>query len=677
MRKSYLSWIRNTSILAFLALSNLMAFAQDRRVTGRVTDGANNGIPGVTVLVKGTQVGANTDEIGNYAINVPGNNNTLVFSFVGFRSQEVEIGNQSIINRQLDEDVSALEEVVVTGYTSEKKKDIIGSVSVVDTKSTLQQPSSNLGNMLQGRASGVTVSGTGAPGAAAKVRIRGFTSFGNNDPLYIIDGVPTDNANALNPQDVESIQVLKDPVSASIYGSRAANGVIVVTTKQGGKKTELSYDGYYGVQTLPERVYPDMLNTQEYYDYLQRAAQGAGIPFRSNVFQNGIPKFLVTNMNVNANPGDATNPNLDRYNYDPYSYENTYQIAETSPGTDWFRAVTRNAPVHSHQLTATGGGDKGNYALGANYFGSDGVFNGTNFNRVTVRANTRFKPKKWLTIGENMQVAFARTQGGSGNPFDLGGGLDFAGEGTPWYNSYRVPPFIPIRDIRGNFAGTSLGEAGSNLTSPVSTTRGADNKYSGLNLLGNIFVQAEIIPSLTFSSSFGIDQRFGNGWNFTFITPEKAEPRRNNSFSEYFFRGGSWTWTNSLQYQWAINEKNNLKVFAATESIFEQFRSISGSRTDYDFNDPDFRSLNTGKNLPQNGGSPSTPRTLYSIFGKAEYQFNDKYLFSATIRRDASSVFGPENRVGIFPAVGVGWRISEESFLRGVSAINDLKLRAG
>ncbi|MBU1820861.1 MAG: TonB-dependent receptor, partial [Bacteroidetes bacterium] len=656
---------------------SLAAKAQERKVMGRVTDASSNGIPGVTVLVKGTQTGSNTNENGNYSINVNGSNDVLVFSFVGFKSQEITVGNQSVINVSMEEDINSLEEVVVTGYTSERKKDIIGSVSVVDTKSTLQQPSSNLGNMLQGRASGVTVSGTGAPGAAAKVRIRGFTSFGNNDPLYIIDGVPTDNANALNPQDVASIQVLKDPVSASIYGSRAANGVIVVTTKQGGTKTEISYDGYYGIQTIPNRAYPSMMNTQQYYEYLQKAAEGAGIPFQSNVFNKGIPKYLVTNSNFNANPTDATNPDLTRYNYDPYSYDRTYQIAETSPGTDWFREITRNAPVQSHQITATGGGDKGTYALGVNYFGSDGVFKETGFNRVTVRANTRFKPKTWLTIGENVQVAFSRSNGSSGNPLDLGGGLDFAGEGSPWYNAYRVPPFIPVYDINGNFAGTSLGEAGSNLTAPVVLARNKDNRFNGLNLLGNLFAQIEITKGLMLSSSFGIDQRFGNGYNFTFITPEKAEPLRNNNFSEYFFRGGSWTWTNSLQYSLDFNQRHSLKLFAATESIFDQFRGISGSRTDYDFNDPAFRSLNTGKNLPQNGGSPSTPRTLYSIFGKAEYQFNDRYLFSATLRRDASSVFGPDNRVGIFPAVGVGWRISEENFLKGVAAINDLKLRAG
>jgi len=677
MRKSYLSWIRNAYVLAILAMLNLTAFAQDRRVTGKVTDASNNGVPGVTVLVKGTQVGANTDGSGNFSINLPANQNALVFSFVGFKTQEAEVGNRSVIDIQLVEDVSALEEVVVTGYTSQRKKDIIGSVAVVNTKTTLQQPSSNLGNMLQGRAAGVTVSGTGAPGAAAKVRIRGFASFGNNDPLYVIDGVPTDNANALNPQDIESVQVLKDPVSASIYGSRAANGVIVVTTKQGGTKTEISYDGYYGLQAIPDRAYPRLVNTAGYYEFLQRSFQGANIPFRSQIFQNGIPRNLVTSMDVRTRPTDGTNPDLNRYNANPLVSDGSYQIYETSPGTDWHREVTQTAPVQSHQITATGGSDKGSYAMGVNYFNSDGIFKHTNMDRVTLRANTRFKPTKWLTVGENFQFAFSRQSGSNGNPFDLGGGLDFSGEGNAWAQAFRMVPYIPVTDINGNWGGSGVGESGNGTNPLAQLVRSKDNKFSGFNFFGNMFAQIQLMKDLSFSSSFGIDQRVGNGWAFNYLTFERAENIRNNNFSEYFFRGGSWTWTNSLQYQHTFKEKHNLKLFGATESIFEQFRGISGSRTDYDFNDPLFWSLNTGKNLPQNGGSPSTPRTLYSIFGKAEYIFNDKYLFSATLRRDASSVFGPENRVGVFPAVGAGWRISEEPFMKSISAISDLKLRGG
>ena len=677
MKQIYFSLIRGILLCSLLGFVSVRTYGQGA-VSGKVSDNTGTGIPGVSIVVKGTTIGTVTDVDGNYKIATSASSKILTFSSIGYLTQDVNIGTQSVINVTLSEDISALDEVVVTGYTSEKKKDIIGSVSVVNTKTALQQPSSNLGNMLQGRAPGVTVSGTGAPGAPAKVRIRGFTSFGNNDPLYVIDGVPTDNANALNPQDVESIQVLKDPVSASIYGSRAANGVIVVTTKSGTSgKTTLSYDGYYGIQSLPDRVFPHMLNTQDYYSYLQKAAAGAGIPFKSNVFQNGIPKYLVTNMNVNANPGDATNPNMARYNFDPYSYDNTYQIAETSAGTDWHRASAQDAPVQSHQITATGGSDKGAYSFGLNYFGSDGIFKHTGMNRVTVRANTRFKPKKWITVGQNLQVAFTNQYGASGNPFNSGDGLDFSNEGGPWYASYRTVPFIPIYDVKGNYAGTSLGEAGSTITPLVALDRNKDNKFNGINLFGNIYTQIELYKDLMFSSSFGVDQRIVNGYNFTFITPEKAEPTRNNAFSEYFSRGGSWTWTNSLQYKKDINEKNTIKLFAATESIFEQFRGISGSRTDYDFNDPSFWSLSTGKNLPQNGGAPSTPRTLYSIMGKAEYQLMDKYLFSATVRRDGSSVFGSDYRYGVFPAFGFGWRLSEENFMKSLPYITDLKLRGG
>ncbi|MCU0324863.1 MAG: TonB-dependent receptor [Spirosomaceae bacterium] len=681
MKQNYSIPIKGIIVCALLLLSVVTSFAQ-KTVSGKVSDSKGEGIPGASVSVKGTKVGAITDASGGYQIQAPNTGGTLVFSSIGYRSQESAIGNNSTINITLEEDLSALEEVVVTGYTSEKKKDIIGSVSVVNTKTMVAQPNANLSSMLQGRAAGITVSGTGAPGAASKVRIRGFVSFGNNDPLYVIDGVPTDNANALNPQDVESVQVLKDPVSASIYGSRAANGVIVVTTRQGGtnNKTNISYDGYYGIQQNPERSYPKMLNTQQYADFLWRSFQGAGIQPNSAIFGRGaspvIPSQLWTSMNVNTQSGPVPGnyrvfPDLPPSSYGPY------QIYQTSQGTDWFREITQTAPVQNHQITATGGSDKGNYSMGLNYFGQEGVFKFTDLERVTLRANTRYKPTKWLTVGENLQFAYTKQLGSNGNPFDLGGGLDFSGEGGPWAQAYRMVPYIPVFDINGNFGGNGVGESGNGTNPYAALVRGKDNRYDGFNIFGNIFAQVNFLKDFTFSTSYGIDQRIGNGSNFTFITYERAENQQNNAFGEYFFRGGSWTWTNTLQWNKVFAEKHSVKAFAGTEANFEQFRSISASRIDYDFSDPAFRSLNTGKNLPQNSGAPSTPRALSSIFGKAEYMYNDKYMVSFTLRQDKSSVFGPENRVGTFPAVGAAWRISEESFIKAIPAISDLKLRAG
>ena len=678
MKQNYFVPIKGALFCGLLWLMSITAFAQ-KSVSGKVSDTKGDVVPGVSIILKGTSSGTISDANGGFKINVPNTGGTLVFSSIGYKTQEVNVGSQSNINVSLEDDLNSLDEIIVTGYTTEKKKDIIGSVSVVNTKTTLQQPSSNLANMLQGRAAGVTVSGTGAPGAAAKVRIRGFTSFGNNDPLYVIDGVPTDNANALNPQDIESVQVLKDPVSASIYGSRAANGVIVVTTKQGKEgKTDISYDGYYGTQNIPDRSYPKMLNTAEYYSFLQKSFEGAGIPFRSSIFQNGDPRYLVTSMNVRNTPSDGTGPDVTKYVYDPLVADGTYQVLQTSPGTDWFREIVEpNAGVQSHQISATGGTEKGSYSMGLNYFGSEGVFKQSNLERYTLRANTRFKPRKWITVVENFQLAFVRQKGANGNPFDLGGGLDFSGEAGPWAQAYRMVPYLPVRDVNGNWSGSGVGESGNGTNPIAQLDRGQYNRYNGFNFFGNAFIQIEVTKDLFASSSFGIDQRFGNGSNFTYITPERAEKIKNNGFSEYYFSGGSWTWTNSLQYKKDFNENHSLKIFAATESIFEQFRSISASRTDYDFNDPLFWSLNTGKNLPQNSGSPGTPRTLASYMGKAEYQLMEKYLFSATVRRDASSVFGADNRVGIFPAFGFGWRISSESFMKSIPAINDLKLRGG
>ena len=675
MKKSYFfalgAWML---VLALLAPPVL---AQDRKVTGKITDKETGAtMPGVTVLVKGTKVGSTTDADGKYSVSAPANA-SLVFSFVGYLAQTVDIGNRSTVDLILAPDESLLDEVIVTGYTSEKKKDIIGSVSVVNTKTMVAQPSSNLSSMLQGRAAGVVVSGTGAPGSASKIRIRGFVSFGNNDPLYVIDGVPTDNANSLNPQDVESVQVLKDPASASIYGSRAANGVIVVTTKQGtAGKTEISYDGYYGSQQIPDRAFPSMLNTQQYADMLFRSFAGAGIKSNSDIFGTGatpvIPAQLYTSMTAGGAPDPSrvrVFPDINPDNYGPY------QIYNTSPGTNWHREVTQAAPVQSHQISASGGTDKGTYALGLNYFGQSGIFKFTDLARYTLRANTSFKPTKWLKVGQNMQVSYVDQQGGNGNPFDLGGGLDFSGEGSPWAQAYRMVPYIPVYDNNGNFGGNGVGGSGNGTNPVANQIRNKDNRYNGFGILGNIYAQVDLYKGLIFSTTFGVDQRLGNGWGFTYITYERAENQKNNSFGEYLFRGGSWTWTNSLQYNKQLGEKHNVKFFAATESIYEQFRSVSGSRIDYDFSDPNFRSINTGKNLPQTFGEPSTPRTLYSIFGKAEYQYNDRYMVSFTVRQDAASVFGPENRKALFPAVGLAWRMSEESFIKNVSAITDLKLR--
>ena len=678
MNTKIYSHLKSLLLSGVFMLSTFLTFAQDRRVTGKVSGADGQGIPGISVLLKGTQKGTTSDGSGSFAINSASAKDVIVLSGVGYAKKEVTVGTQSVINVTLDEDISSLDEVIVTGYTSEKKKDIVGSVSVVNTKTMTNQVSSNLSSMLQGRAAGITVSGTGAPGAGATIRIRGFASFGNNDPLYVIDGVPTDNAQAINPQDIASVQVLKDPVSASIYGSRAANGVIVVTTKQGGNKFEISYDGYYGVSNIQDSKIPQMLNTKGYADYLWAAYAGAGIAPQSVIFGKGASPVIPTYLETGVGGVSTIDPSKYRVfeNINPDNY-GPKQFYNTSAGTNWFREATQSAPVTSHQISATGGSEKGSYALGLNYFGTEGNYINTKLERYTLRSNTSFKPTKFLKIGQNLQLTYVNQKGANGNPFDRNGGLDFSGEGSPWAQAYRMVPYLPVYYINGGFAGNGVGDSGNGSNPVANAIRGKDNGYQGVQYFGNVYAQINFLKDFTLSTSFGFDQRFGTGQQFNYLTYERAENIKNNNYGEYFFNGGSWTWTNSLQYNKKFNNMHDVSVFAAVESVDERFRGLSGSRTDYDFSDPDFRSIETGKNLPQVNGAPGTPRKLFSIFGKLVYTYDDKYSISATLRRDQSSVFGPENRAAIFPAFGAKWRISGESFMKDLPIISNLALRAG
>lgn len=690
MRTANYQLLSGLLIGAMLLLSGA-AIAQERRISGRITSGSDNGsLPGVSVLLKGTTTGTTTDTDGRYSLSVRGSNDVLVFSFIGYRTQEVPVGNRSTIDLVLAEDASSLEEVIVTGYTSEKKKDVLGSVAVVNTKNTVQQPAANIQNMLQGRAAGITVSGTGAPGAGAKVRIRGFTSFGNSDPLYVIDGVQTYDPQNLNPQDVESIQVLKDAASAAIYGSRAGNGVIVITTKQGGnRKTEISYDGWVGVNTWPENTLPRMINTQQYGDMLWRLFDGAGIASqRTQIFgtftpgsQPRVPDFLVGGRGAGANaggwPAGAPQADESRYFVDPVAYaanpaanDRTYQISRTSPGTDWFREIYQPGVGQMHQVSATGGNERGSFALGLNYFNQDGNYIHTNFRRYTLRANSQYRLAKNFRIGQNLQLGFRQNRGGTFN-------LDFAGEGSPWAQAYRMVPYLPVFDIRGNFAGNSPGESGNGSNPVANLTRGQHNRGTFFNALGNVYAQVEFLKNFTATSTFNVDYTWGNRFNFIPITFERSENQLNNTFSEEFQTFLTWQWSNVLQYRKTFAGRHNVNVFGGTEAIREGMgRFMVVDRDNYDFDDPNFWAINTGRGIPRAFGSPFTPRALFSTFGRAEYTYDDKYLVSFTIRRDGSSAFGEQSRFGTFPAVGVGWRISQESFMKSVPWVTDLKLRA-
>lgn len=677
MRKFYKPW--NVSLVVMLMIVSSQLFAQSLRISGSVKDESGQPVPGVNILEKGTTNGTVADVEGNYTINVSQPSATLVFSFIGYKTLEVPVDSRSQIDALMVTDVTSLEEVVVTGYSSEKKGDIIGSVASVKTSDLLATPSANLQAQLQGRAAGVTVSGSGEPGAGAKVRIRGFASFGNNDPLYVVDGTPTENPSYINPQDIESLQVLKDATAASIYGSRAANGVVIITTKKGkAGSTKVTVDSYYGSQFIPESTFPKMANPQQYGDYLRRSWQNSGVTtiptdkVYGSVDNPTLPEYVAVNASgtvfrgIESDP--AMNPSL--YNVNPNAPRggaNFYQIARLpqGQGTNWFKEVTQAAPIQSHQLTVAGGTDKGNYSVGLNYFDQDGTIKYNSFKRYTLRVNTMFKPREFLRFGENIQISFEDRVGG-----------DQKGEGGGWAQSYRVPSYIPVYDIRGNFAGSRI--SGGNGSNPLANLfRGKDNINNTYRIFGNAFGEVDILKSLTFRTSFGIDYRDNPLRSFAYQFYENQEGGDGNSYTERNERDLTWTWTNTLQFNKTFAEIHQVKVLAGSEAISYDGSMMSVFRTNYDFNDPKFMSLRTSNNPTPIVDSYQNNSTLYSLFTRIDYSLMDKYLFNATVRRDVSSKFGPNARIATFPAVGFGWRLSKEKFLSNVSWISDLKLRGG
>jgi TonB-linked SusC/RagA family outer membrane protein len=563
--------------------------------------------------------------------------------------------------------VEQLEEVVVTGYTSEKKADIIGSVSVVNTEDMLTAPSANLQAQLQGRAAGVIVSGDSRPGGGAKVRIRGFTSFGQSDPLYIIDGVPTKDPSKINPQDIASVQVLKDATSASIYGARAAQGVIIVTTKGGqAGSLKLSYDGYYGTQNVPQSSIPDMLNTAEYLDYLKTGNTPDYIhPVFGTMSSATIPEMIVVSPGFKGGVS-RNDPRADPSLYDLSDYGAAYQIMETSKGTDWFDESLQSAFVQNHQLNASGGSDISKYALSLNYFGQEGQFKYTNYDRYSVRVNTSFTPKDYITVGENLQVIYEKIDG-----------TDRTGEGGPWGWAYRTVPYIPAYDINGGYGGNAVGQSG-NATSPIAYIgRLKDDYRQNYKIFGNAFIEIKPIEGVTVRSSYGID--YGNFFNknYTYQSYERSENIRSTQLGAGFNYRLTWTWTNTVAYVKTFGQ-HSVKLLAGTEAISYSGDGISASSNTFDFEDPNFINFNTDQlSTPSVSSSQPIPERISSYFGRVDYIFADKYLFNATVRRDGTSKIYETERYGVFPAFGVGWRLTEESFFPQLSFLDDLKIRAG
>ncbi|MDJ1484746.1 TonB-dependent receptor [Cytophagaceae bacterium YF14B1] len=646
-------------------------------VTGKVTDDKGEGVPGVSVVLKGTTTGTVTNTEGVYSLTVPDGSGTLVFSFIGYTTQEVAIGNRTTVDVTLGADVTALNEVVVVGYGTQQKKDLTGAVAVVNVDQMTKQPTAQVENMLQGQAAGVTVLGSGQPGQSPRVQIRGFNTFGNNQPLYVIDGVPTQNINDINPNDIQTMQVLKDAGSASIYGSRAANGVVIITTKKGASKIKVTYDAYYGVQVPKGGNVWNTLSPQGMADLRRVAKINSGAATNNdeqyrevdNTFV--LPDYLVAGTTYGAQL-QAGNPALNEslYNVNPNytskdEYDKFYRIVRANKsGTDWFHEIFKNAPITSHNLSLSGGGDQGSYFFSVNYFNQQGTLINTYNKRYTIRSNSQYNVSKHIRIGENL--AFSVTDNPRVATLD---------EGSAIGHAFREQPIIPVYDIAGNFAGSFAKDMG-NARNPVAIQkRTANNRGLSNRLIGNIYGEVDLFNHFTARTSFGGELYNWNSRSFSFPEYENAENNTANSYTEQNGSGFNWTWTNTVNYHQNFNQIHDIKVVVGTEAYNAVDKTLGGTTQGYFSFDPNYTNLTTGAASPTNY-STNLSNSLFALIGRVDYNLKDKYLLGFVVRRDGSSKF-LKTQYGWFPAVSAAWRISQEEFMKNISWLTDLKLRAG
>ncbi len=659
------------------------ANAQSRSVSGKVVDSGDNlGIPGVSVVIQGTTTGVTTDAEGNYSIQVRGSNDVLLYSFVGYETQQVAVGSQSQINVTLLSDVASLDEVIVTGYSITNKKESTAAVSIVKAKDLQAIPSGNVEQQLAGRVAGVTVVTNGQPGSNSQIRVRGFGAFGGNSPLIIVDGVPTGSTNFLSPDDIETTTVLKDAAAASIYGARAANGVIVYTTKKGRKSKgfSVSYNGMYGATDPNVNGAPKMLTPQEQADYTHiafendAAVNGTTPQYTHPQYGSNAQATLPDYLHANGQNGVRGSVDLAAiqaaYDADPL---NTFLIKPNLEGTNWYDAITRLGQLHRHNLGFSGGSDNGRFYLGLNLQDQQGIIINNDFKRYNMRINSEYDLGKRVRVGENVQFTYISILGQQGG----NNGQGSADDESQLLAAYRMPTVIPVYDEFGSFASTKA--AGfNNPRNPVRSliNDNQNDRGFGMSGFGNVYLEIDPIKDLTFRTSLGgsISNNYYYGYNYKYLGD--SEPQASDSFNEGSGFGISWVLTNTLNYKKKIGQ-NNFNILLGQEALNTgKGRNINGSGINPFTMDLDYVNLALVQS-PVVNSSLYNGVNFYSLFGKLDYSLMDKYFVTALLRRDGSSRFGANNRYGIFPAFSAGWRISDEEFMKDLSFITDLKIRGG
>jgi TonB-linked SusC/RagA family outer membrane protein len=629
---------------------NLQIPDQGTRITGTVLNVDGSSLIGASVAIKGSTVGTVTDLDGKYSIQSKSASDVLVFSYLGKQTQEIVAGSQAVVNVRMEDNDQMLQEVVIqTGYMMQKKADLTGAIAMATAQDLVQNPSGNAMKSLQGKLPGVLITTNGNPASDVAIQIRGITSLNAAPPLIIVDGLPADiNLRDINTFDIESIQVLKDAAAASIYGSRAASGVILIETKKGKKgQTTVSYDGSLTVSKL--NTAPQMLNTEQY---------GRGL-WQANVNDGNDPNLTVRiydydwGYNVNGYPA------LNSLN--PVEWLNSTQTMP-SADTDWFNEITRTGIQQNHQVTVSNGNDKSSSMFSLNYFNDQGTQIDSYFKRYSVRLNTDYNLiDNRLKIGENLGISY----------------LDYK-DAQQTYNALIMPSIVPVYTTDGQWGGSAMELGMDDFWNPVRELEvNKKNNEQFMKLIGSAYLDLSLFKGLNFKTQFGIDYSNAYHRHIDYTWKEGG--------GKFDDQGGvennqqhtvTSTWTNTFNY--SLNKgKHRLDAVAGTEYIHygrEGFYAYGDNILLYD---RDYAVLDrTTGTKRRNIRGWFDEWSLFSYFAKANYVFDNKYLLSATVRYDGSSKFGQNNRWGLFPAFSVGWRIREESFMNGFDFLSDLKLRA-
>ncbi len=637
MKKFMLKKLKYFLILHLLLFFTSAAWAQANSIKGKVSDDKGALLPGVTVLLKGSNSGTSTDANGNFSLNVPNTTGTLVISFVGYSPREVPFKNLTGVNVTLTPDAAALGEVVVIGYGSQLKRAVTGAVQTVTAKEMQDIPVSQITQKLQGRLAGVQINQTtGKPGEGMSVRIRGQLSVSaGSDPLYVIDGFPiTGNIGAINPDEIQDISVLKDAASTSLYGSRAANGVVLITTKKGRKgQTNVSFNTFAGLQQVPDRGLIQMMNAVEFAEFKKEYYEDAGRP---------VPVEF-------QNPSDYIGKN-----------------------NDWYGALLRRAPVQSYNLTVTSNTDKLNTALVAGVFNQEGVVLNNVYKRYSLRLNTDYAISDKVKMGFNVAPSYVfdntpRTDG------DRGTGILF--------NALHTWPVMPIYAQNGELTAFNQfpGSTGNIFAYPnwVRAAKELINETKSINLLTTAYVQYQPVKGLVLKSTFNVEYL---GSNFLFFNPSTATSQINVPIPTLAVsirqNTGNLSWLNEnlATYTKSFND-HHIELLAGLAN--QKFRQVVTRIQADTYTDDRLPTIQGAININRGGTFNGVNEwALTSLFSRLTYNFKGKYLFTAAVRSDGSSRFGSGNRWGTFPSLSAGWIISDENFFRTIKKVSFAKIRA-